>query len=78
MRMRATGTAQAAGKIMYLLQAQTPPRVLFLSRTRAQQSDGDETYFIMQSSGIAILHRVEIVFSRQVSSTMVALAGIRE
>ena len=32
----------------------------------------------MQSSGIAILRKVEIVLSRQVSSTVVALSGIHE
>ena len=44
----------------------------------AVQADGDETYFIMQSGRIAILRKVEIVLSRQVSSTVVALSGIHE
>jgi hypothetical protein len=44
----------------------------------SQQEDGDETYFIMKSSGIAILRKAEIVLSRQVSSTVVALSGIHE
>jgi hypothetical protein len=75
MRMRPTGTAQAACEILYLLQAQS---VISFSRARAQQADEDETYFIMQSGRIAILRKVEIVLSRQVSSTVVALSGIHE
>ena len=75
MRMRPTGTAQAACEILYLLQAQS---VISFSRARAQQADGDETYFIMQSGRIANLRKVEIVLSRQVSSTVVALSGIHE
>jgi hypothetical protein len=66
MRMLATGTAQAAGTILFLLQAQS---AISFSR---------ETYFIMKSSGIAILSKAEIVFSGQVSSTVVALSGIHE
>ncbi len=45
---------------------------------RAQHADGDEHYFIMQSSGIAILRKAEIVLSRQVSSTVVALSDIND
>ncbi len=79
MRMRATGTAQAAGKILYLLQAQSAISFARARRTR-QQADGDdsEADFIMKSSGIAILRKAEIVLSRQVSSTVVALSGIHE
>ena len=62
-------------EILYLLQAQS---VISFSRARAQQADGDETYFIMQSGRIANLRKVEIVLSRQVSSTVVALSGIHE
>jgi hypothetical protein len=54
--MRPTGTAQAACKILNLL--------LSLFRARAQHADGDEHYFIVQSSGIAILRKAEIVLSR--------------
>jgi hypothetical protein len=49
-----TGTAQASDKMLHLLQAQS---AISLSLVRAQQADGDETYFIMKSSGIAILHK---------------------
>ena len=45
---------------------------LFLARLQ-QQADGDEVDFLIKSSGIAILNKAEIVLSRQVSSTVVAL-----
>jgi hypothetical protein len=77
MRMRANGTAQAACKILYLLQAQSVISDS-LSLARMQQADGDEHYFIMQSSVIAILSKAGNVLSRQVSSTVVALSGIHE
>jgi hypothetical protein len=49
-----------------------------LSLSRAQQADGDETYFIMKTNGRVILRKAEIVLSRQVSSTVVALSCIHE
>jgi hypothetical protein len=38
----------------HLLQAKS-------SLSRAQQTDGDETYFIMKSNGIAVLRKAEII-----------------
>ncbi len=65
-----------AGKTRHLLQAQS---AISLSLSRAhQQADGGETYFIMKTYGRVILRKAEIVLSRQVSSTMVALSGIHE